>query len=156
MAGNIDARLAELGIEIATPAAPQANYVPFVISGNLVYVSGQVPVVDGEVRFKGKVGDDVDVATAAQAARACAMNLIAQVKAACNGDLDRVTRVVKLGGFVNCPADFTDQPKVINGASDLMADVFGEAGRHARFAVGVPVLPLGVAVEVDGLFEIKA
>ena len=155
MAGNIDARLAELGIEIATPAAPQANYVPFVISGNLVYVSGQVPVVDGEVRFKGKVGDDVDVATAAQAARACAMNLIAQVKAACDGDLDRVTRVVRLGGFVNATADFTEQPQVINGASDLLVDVFGDAGRHARFAVGAGSLPLGVSVEIDAVFEIS-
>ena len=155
MAGNIDARLAELGIEIATPTAPQANYVPFVISGNLVYVSGQVPVVDGEVRFKGKVGDDVDVATAAQAARACAMNLIAQVKAACDGDLDRVTRVVRLGGFVNATADFTEQPQVINGASDLLVDVFGDAGRHARFAVGAGSLPLGVSVEIDAVFEIS-
>jgi enamine deaminase RidA (YjgF/YER057c/UK114 family) len=155
MAGNIDARLAELGIEIATPAAPQANYVPFVISGNLVYVSGQVPVVDGEARFKGKVGDDVDVATAAQAARACAMNLIAQVKAACDGDLDRVTRVVRLGGFVNATADFTEQPQVINGASDLLVDVFGDAGRHARFAVGAGSLPLGVSVEIDAVFEIS-
>ncbi|MBT3790637.1 MAG: RidA family protein [Alphaproteobacteria bacterium] len=155
MAGKIDARLAELGIEIATPAAPQANYVPFVISGNLVYVSGQVPVVDGEVRFKGKVGDDVDVATAAQAARACAMNLIAQVKAACDGDLDRVTRVVRLGGFVNATADFTEQPQVINGASDLLVDVFGDAGRHARFAVGAGSLPLGVSVEIDAVFEIS-
>ena len=155
MAGKIDARLAELGIEIATPAAPQANYVPFVISGNLVYVSGQVPVVDGEARFKGKVGDDVDVATAAQAARACAMNLIAQVKAACDGDLDRVTRVVRLGGFVNATADFTEQPQVINGASDLLVDVFGDAGRHARFAVGAGSLPLGVSVEIDAVFEIS-
>jgi enamine deaminase RidA (YjgF/YER057c/UK114 family) len=155
MAGNIDARLAELGIEIATPAAPQANYVPYVISGNLVYISGQVPVVDGEVKFKGKVGDDVDTATAAQAARACALNIIAQVKAACEGDLDRVTRCIRLGGFINATADFTEQPQVINGASDLLVDVFGDAGRHARFAVGAGSLPLGVAVEIDAVFEIS-
>jgi enamine deaminase RidA (YjgF/YER057c/UK114 family) len=155
MAGKIDTRLAELGIEIATPAAPQANYVPYVISGNLVYVSGQVPVVDGEVKFKGKVGDDVDVATAAQAARACALNIIAQVKAACDGDLDRVTRCVRLGGFINATAEFTEQPQVINGASDLLVDVFGDAGRHARFAVGAGSLPLGVAVEIDAVFEIS-
>ena len=155
MAGNIDARLAELGIEIATPTPPQANYVPYVISGNLVYVSGQVPVVDGEVKFKGKVGDDVDVATAAQAARACALNIIAQVKAACDGDLDRVNRCIRLGGFINATADFTEQPQVINGASDLLVEIFGDAGRHARFAVGAGSLPLGVAVEIDAIFEIS-
>ena len=155
MAGKVDARLAELGITIDTPAAPQANYVPYVISGNLVYVSGQIPVVDGEIRFKGKVGDDVDVATAAQAARACAMNIIAQVKAACGGNLDRVNRCIRLGGFINATADFTEQPQVINGASDLLVDVFGDAGRHARFAVGAGSLPLGVAVEIDAVFEIS-
>jgi len=155
MSGKIDARLAELGIEIATPAVPQANYVPYVISGNLVYVSGQVPVVDGEVKFKGKVGDDVDVETAAQAARTCALNIVAQVKAACDGDLDRVKRVIRLGGFINATPDFTDQPPVINGASDLLVDIFGDAGRHARFAVGAGSLPLGVAVEIDAVFEIS-
>ncbi|MBT3701746.1 MAG: RidA family protein, partial [Alphaproteobacteria bacterium] len=130
-------------------------YVPYVISGNLVYVSGQVPVVDGEVKFKGKVGDDVDVATAAQAARACALNIIAQVKAACDGDLDRVNRCIRLGGFINATADFTEQPQVINGASDLLVEIFGDAGRHARFAVGAGSLPLGVAVEIDAIFEIS-
>jgi enamine deaminase RidA (YjgF/YER057c/UK114 family) len=155
MAGKIDARLAELGIEIATPTVPQANYVPYVISGNLVYVSGQIPMVNGEIKFLGKVGDNVDVATAAEAARTCALNIIAQVKAACDGDLDRVTRCVKLGGFINATDDFTQQPEVINGASDLLVEIFGDAGRHARFAVGAGSLPRGVAVEIDAVFEIS-
>jgi enamine deaminase RidA (YjgF/YER057c/UK114 family) len=155
MAGTIDARLAELGIEIADAATPQANYVGYVISGNQVFVSGQVPIVNGEVSFKGKVGDDVDLDTAVQAARACAMNIIAQVKAACGGDLDRVVRVVRLGGFVNATSDFTQQPQVINGASDLMVEIFGDKGRHARFAVGVGSLPLGVSVEIDAMVEIS-
>jgi len=155
MAGEIDARLAELGIEIADAATPQANYVGYVISDNQVFVSGQVPIVNGEVSFKGKVGDDVDLDTAVQAARACAMNIIAQVKAACGGDLDRVVRVVRLGGFVNATPDFTQQPQVINGASDLMVDIFGDKGRHARFAVGVGSLPLGVSVEIDAMVEIS-
>ncbi len=155
MAGNIDARLAELGIEIPTPAVPAANYIPYVVSGNLVYVSGQIPMVGGDIQFVGKVGDDTSVETGQEAARTCALNIIAQVKAACGGDLDRVVRCVKLGGFVNAAAGFTDQPEVINGASDLMVEVFGDAGRHARFAVGAASLPRGVAVEVDAVFEIS-
>jgi len=154
MSGTVDKRLAELGITLPTPAAPAANYVPFVQSGNLVFVSGQITMMDGELKYVGTVGDDLSTDDGYQAARICAINLLAQVKIACGGDLDRVKRVVKLGGFVNCTADFTDQPKVINGASDLLGEVFGDAGKHARFAVGAPSLPLGIAVEVDGIFEI--
>ncbi len=154
MAGNVEQRLIDMGIELPQPAAPAANYVPFVPSGNLIFVSGQVTMLNGELQYLGCVGDNLSVEDGYQAARLCAINLIAQVKEACYGDLDRVTQVVKLGGFVNCTADFTDQPKVINGASDLIAEAFGDAGKHARFAVGAPSLPLGVAVEVDGIFEI--
>jgi len=155
MAGTVESRIAELGIELPNPSAPAANYVPYVVTGNLVFVSGQVTVFNGEKRFIGRVGEDLDADQGYQAARLCGLNLIAQVKAACDGDLDRVRRVVKLGGFVNCTPDFTGQPGVINGASDLMVGVFGpEIGSHARFAVGAPVLPLGVATEVDAVFEI--
>ena len=151
----IDARLSELGLTLPQAAAPAANYVPYVQSGNLVFVSGQITLENGDLKFVGRVGEDFTTEQAYEAAKLCGLNLIAQVKAACGGDLDRVTRVVRLGGFVNCTQGFTDQPKVINGASDLMAEVFGEAGLHARAAVGVNTLPLGVAVEVDGVFEIK-
>ena len=154
MSGTIDARLAELGIELPEAAAPAANYVPYVVSGGLVFVSGQITIWNGELRYLGRLGDGMKVDDGYAAARLCGLNLIAQARAACDGDLDRVRRVVKLGGFVNGTADFTDQPKVVNGASDLMVEVFGEAGRHARFAVGAPALPLGVSVEVDGVFEI--
>jgi len=154
MSGTVDKRLAELGITLPTPAAPAANYVPFVQSGNLLFVSGQITMMDGDLKYVGTVGDDLSTDDGYQAARICAINLLAQVKIACGGDLDRVNRVVKLGGFVNCTADFTNQPKVINGASDLLGEVFGDAGKHARFAVGAPSLPLGIAVEVDGIFEI--
>ncbi|MEE8274871.1 MAG: RidA family protein, partial [Alphaproteobacteria bacterium] len=123
-------------------------------TGNLLFVSGQVTVWNGEFKFVGRLGADYDAEAGYQAARLCGLNIIAQVKAACGGDLDRVVRCVKLGGFVNSTADFTDQPKVVNGTSDLMVEVFGDKGRHARFAVGVPTLPLGVAVEVDAVFEI--
>ena len=152
---TIDARLAELGLTLPAAAAPAANYVPYVQSGNLVFVSGQITLQDGALQFVGRVGEDFTTEQGYEAAKLCGLNLIAQVKAACDGDLDRVKRVVRLGGFVNCTADFTDQPKVINGASDLMAEVFGDAGKHARAAVGVNSLPLGVAVEVEGLFEIS-
>ncbi len=154
MSGPITTRMAELGIELPEPAAPAANYVPFVVTGNLVFVSGQITVWNGEIRFKGRLGDDMDIDEGYRAARLCGLNLIAQAKAAARGDLNKIKRVVKLGGFVNSTADFTDQPKVINGASDLMAEVFGEAGKHARFAMGAVSLPLGVAVEVDGVFEL--
>ncbi len=154
MAGTIDSRLAELGIELPEAAAPAANYVPYAISGTQLYVAGQVTVWNGEFKFIGRLGDELGVDEGYQAARLCALNIIAQVKAACDGDLDRVVRIVKLGGFVNSTPDFTDQPKVVNGASDLMAEVFEDKGKHARFAVGAAVLPLGVAVEVDAVFEI--
>lgn len=154
MAGKIDAHLAELGIEIPEAAAPAANYIPYVLVGHTVYVSGQIPMVGGEIEYIGKVGGDCTVEDGRAAARVCALNIIAQVKAACGGDLDRVVRCVKLGGYVNATADFGDQPEVINGASDVMVEVFGDAGRHARFAVGAGSLPRGVAVEVDAVFEI--
>lgn len=150
---KIEAHLAELGLEIPSPAAPVANYVPFVISGKSLFISGQVSMT-AEGLIKGKVGADLSVEQGAAAAKACAINLIAQMKAALGGDLNRVKRIVKLTGFVNCTPDFTDQPKVINGASDLMVAVFGDAGRHARAAVGAPSLPLGAAVEVDAIVEI--
>lgn len=149
-----DARLASLKIELPQPAAPAANYVPYVVSGNLVFVAGQITIWNGEVRYIGRVGDTLSLEDGVAAARLCGLNIIAQARAACGGSLDRVKRCVKLGGFVNCTPDFTNQPQVINGASDLMVEVFGEAGKHARFAVGANVLPRGVAVEVDAIFEI--
>lgn len=154
MAGEIEARLRAAGIELPPAPAPAANYVPYVISGNQVFVAGQVPFVGSERHFIGKVGQDYDVEEAQKAARTVALNIIAQVKAACDGDLDRVVRCVKLGGFVNCTPDFLNHPQVINGASDLMVEVFGDKGRHARFAVGAPSLPFNVAVEIDAIFEI--
>lgn len=153
MAGRIDARLRELGITLPEAAAPVANYVPYVRSGNLVHVSGQI-ARDPDGPLIGRLGDSIGVEAGARAARGCALALIAQVRAACDGDLDRVRRVVKLNGFVNSAPDFGDQPQVINGASDIMVEVFGDAGRHARSAVGVAALPLGVAVEIDAIFEI--
>ena len=153
MAGNIDARLAELGIELPEAAAPVANYVPVVRTGDLLFVSGQVTVWNGEFKYVGKVGDAFSVEDGQAAARLCGLNVIAQVRAALDGDLDRVRRVVKLGIFVNSASDFTQQPQVANGVSDLMVDVFGDQGKHTRFAVGVNVLPLDVAVEVDAVIE---
>ena len=155
MAGTVDGRLKELGIEIPTPAAPAANYIPFVRSGSLVFVSGQIPMVAGKIEGVGKVGKDLTTEQAKAIARICAINLIAQAKAACDGDLDRVARVVKVGGFVNCVDGYTEQPEVINGASDLMVAAFGDKGRHSRFAVGTNSLPRGVAVEVEAVFEIS-
>lgn len=154
MAGTVDGRLKELGIEIPTPAAPAANYIPFVKSGNLVFVSGQIPLVAGKIEGIGKVGKDLTTDDAKAIARICAINLIAQAKAACGGDLDRVARVVKVGGFVNCVDGYTEQPEVINGCSDLMVSVFGDKGRHSRFAVGTNALPRGVAVEIEAVFEL--
>ena len=154
MSGRIEARLKELGIELPEPAAPVANYVPFTVSGNLVFVSGQICVWNGERRFIGKLGAGIDVANGRQAARLCALNILAQLRVACGGDLDRVHRCLRLGGFVNCTPDFTGMPQVVNGASDLMVEVFGDSGRHARAAVGNSSLPGGVAVEVEGTFEI--
>nr|WP_298899434.1 RidA family protein [uncultured Altererythrobacter sp.] len=148
---SIEARLQELGIVLPEAAAPVASYVPVVVQGGFAHVSGQLPFVDGEL-VTGRLGDDVSLEEGAAAARACGLMILAQLKAA--GVLDRVERVVKLGGFVNSTTEFTDQPKVINGASDLMLDVFGEVGKHARAAVGVPALPLGAAVEVDAVIAI--
>jgi enamine deaminase RidA (YjgF/YER057c/UK114 family) len=147
-------RLTALGIELPKPVAPVANYVPFVRSGDLVHISGQVSV-DASGGIRGVVGQDVDFETAHRAARLCAINLITQMKAACDGDLGRVVRVVKLGGFVQAGPEFFDIPKVVNGASDLMVEVFGDAGRHARSAVGVYRLPLNFAVEVDAVVAVK-
>jgi enamine deaminase RidA (YjgF/YER057c/UK114 family) len=151
--GRIEKKLRERDIALPTPSAPVANYVPYVATGHLVLISGQVSNAPGGL-IKGKLGAGLSLEDGVAAARACAINLIAQLKAATGGDLDRVKRVVKLVGFVNCAPDFIDQPKVMNGASDLMVDIFGEAGRHARAAVGAPSLPMGAAVEVDGVFEI--
>jgi enamine deaminase RidA (YjgF/YER057c/UK114 family) len=150
---KVEERLKAIGIELPQPVAPVANYVPYVRSGNLVTISGQISIAaDGGI--KGTVGVDVDLETAQKAARLCGINLLAQMKAACDGDLDRVVRVVKLGGFVQAGPDFIDIPKVINGCSDLMVEALGDAGRHARSAVGVYKLPLGFAVEVDAVVEI--
>ncbi|WP_315703285.1 MULTISPECIES: RidA family protein [unclassified Bradyrhizobium] len=154
MAGTVEQNLAAQGITLPQPAAPVANYVPFVRSGNLLFVSGQVCFgADGNLIAKGKLGAGVSVEDGAAAARGCAINLLAQVKAAV-GDLEKVVRVVRLGGFVNSAPDFLDGPKVLNGASDLMVAVFGDKGRHARTTVGVAALPADAAVEVEGVFEI--
>jgi len=154
MVGKIEARLQELGIELPAVATPAANYIPFVVSGNLVFVSGQITIWNGEIKYTGRVGDNLTVDDGYQAARLCGLNLIAQAKAAAGGDLDKVFRVVKLGGFVNSTPDFQNQPEVINGASDLMVDVFGEMGKHARFAVSAGALPRNVGVEIDAVFEL--
>ncbi len=154
MSGRIEAKLAELGVTLPSAPAPAANYVPFVKVGDMVYVSGQVSTgPDGLI--KGRLGDGMSIEDGAAAARVCAINLLAQLKAACGGDLDRLVRVVKLGGFVNSDPNFTDHPKVINGASDFMVGALGDAGKHARAAVGVAALPLGVAVEIEGIFQVR-
>jgi len=149
----IESRLAELGLTLPEPAAPVAAYVPVVVAGGLAHVSGQLPFVEGKL-VTGRLGEDVSLDAGVEAAQACAVMILAQLKAAL-GSLDRVERVVKLGAFVNSAGDFTDQPKVANGASELMVAVFGEAGKHARSAVGVPVLPLGAAVEVDAIVAVR-
>ena len=154
MSGKIDARLAELGIALPAPAKPVANYVPCTIAGSLLYVSGQLPIHNGKLMFVGQVGADIFVAEAQMAARQCALNILAQAKAALDGNLDRIVGIAKLGGFVNSTADFTEHPEVINGASNLMVELFGDKGKHARFAVGVPSLPLNASVEVDAIIEI--
>ncbi|MEE9453193.1 MAG: RidA family protein [Paracoccaceae bacterium] len=153
MSGKFEDRLAELNIVLPNSPAPAANYVPYVQTGKLVYISGQISMDSGGL-ICGKLGDGFSVEEAYSAARTCGINLIAQLKSACGGDLDRLVRVVKLNGFVNAAEDFTDHPKVVNGVSDLMVEVFGDQGRHARAAVGSSSLPLGVAVEVEGIFEI--
>lgn len=154
MAGKVDAHLASLGITIPSPGEAAGNYVGFVRTGNLVFLSGQVPVENGQRKYIGKLGREFGVEEGQKAAELAALNMLARLKAACDGDLDRVVRCVKLLGFVNAMPDFGDHPKVINGASDLMVKVFGDAGRHARSAVGMGSLPFGVAAEVEGIFEI--
>lgn len=153
MTPAIATRLAELGLSLPAAPAPAANYVPFVRTGDLLHVSGQI-ASDANGLIIGRLGADMDVAAGAAAARTCALALLAQANAALDGDLGRLKRVVKLGAFVNSTPDFTDQPKVVNGASDLLADLLGDAGRHARSAVGVAALPFGVAVEIDAIFQI--
>ena len=150
---ELEAKLAALGLVLPEPAAPVAAYVPVVVAGGLAHVSGQLPFIKG-VLVKGRLGEDVSTAEGYEAARACGLMILAQLKAAL-GSLSRVERIVKLGAFVSSAADFTDQPKVANGASELMAALFGEAGRHARSAVGVPVLPLGAAVEIDAIAAVR-
>ena len=155
MAGLIEKKLSGLGVTLPTPASPIANYVPFVRSGNIIVVSGQVCFgIDGKLVVKGQLGAGVSVEDGQKAARACAINLLAQLKAAL-GDLDKVVRVMRLGGFINSSPGFTEGPKVMNGASDLMVEVFGDKGRHARTTVGVSALPADAAVEVEGLFEVS-
>ncbi|MFZ9019884.1 MAG: RidA family protein [Paracoccaceae bacterium] len=154
MSNRFETKLKELGITLPDAPAPAANYVPFVQVGDIVYVSGQISA-DTNGFIKGKLGDDMTTEEGAAAARACAINLLAQVKAACGGDLDRLVRVVKLTGFVNSTADYTDQPKVVNGASDLLAEALGDAGKHSRSAVSAASLPLGVAVEIEGIFQVS-
>ncbi len=155
MAGRIESRLSELAIQLPTPATPAAMYVPFVTVGNLVFIAGQIPSWAGERKYIGRVGVEFSLDEGKAAARLVGLHVLAQLKAACEGDLDRVVRCVRLGGFVACPAEFVDHPAVINGASELMIQVFGDAGKHARAAVGSSSLPFGVAVEIDAIFEIR-
>lgn len=154
MAGKIEARLAELTIELPSAMPPVANYVPTVQTGDLIFVAGQICQWNGERRHVGRLGGGISIAEGQQAARLCALNILAQLRVACGGDLDRVRRCLRLGGFVNCAPDFTDMPQVINGASDLMVAIFGDIGRHARLAVGASSLPGGLAVEIEATFEI--
>jgi enamine deaminase RidA (YjgF/YER057c/UK114 family) len=151
---QFEKKLAEMGVTLPEAPAPAANYVPYVLAGDMLFVSGQI-AKEGDTLLTGKLGEDLDVADGAKAARACAIALLAQVKAACGGDLDRLVRVVKLTGFVNSTADFTQQPAVINGASDFLGEALGDTGKHARAAVSAPSLPFGVAVEIDGIFQIR-
>src|ERR1700676_5568755 len=155
MPGRVDIKLAELGISLPTPMPPIANYVPYVVTGNLVAVSGQVPAIDGKIAITGKVSWGVSVEQAKAAARICFINVLGDLKVACGGHLDRVRRVVRLGGFVAAPSDFNQHAVVMNGASDLAVAIFGEAARHARTTTGVPSLPADAPVEVEGLFEIE-
>ena len=151
---SIEDKLAELGLTLPQPAAPVAAYVPVVISGGMAYVSGQVSMKDGQL-IKGRLGETMTPEEGIAAAQACGLMIVAQLKAALDGDLSRIVKIVKLGAFVSSTADFVDQPKIANGASELMVALFGEAGRHARSAVGVPVLPLGVAVEIDAIVALR-
>ena len=153
--GTIDKHLAELGIILPSPAKPEANYVAWSRAGNLVFISGQGPIADGKIILQGMLGDSISIDDGIKAARLCALNVVAQLRDACGGDLDRVKRIVKLVGFVNAAASFTDHPKVINGASDFMVEVFGDKGRHARSAVGSSSLPFAISVEVEAIAEIE-
>ena len=149
-------KLQKLGYELPQAAAPAAKYVPYVIADDdFLFIAGQIPFLNGQKMHIGRLGENLDIEQGAEAARACALNILAQANAAVGGDWGKIKRCVKLGGFVNCTPDFIDHPKVINGASDLIVAVMGEAGKHARFAVGAPSLPLGVAVEIDAVFEIE-
>lgn len=154
MTGTIDQKLQALGLNLPKPGTAAGTYVPYVQTGNLVFISGQVPLGPKGLEFQGKLGHDMSLEQGQAAARLCALNLLAQLKVACDGDLDRVKRCVKLGGFVNAIPEFDQHPAIINGASDLLVEIFGEAGRHARFAVGAPCLPFNVTVEIDAVFEI--
>jgi enamine deaminase RidA (YjgF/YER057c/UK114 family) len=154
MSGRIEGRLMERGIELPEAPIPAANYVPWVKTGSLVFIAGQIPVWNGERRFLGRVGGDLTLEDGQAAARLVALNVLAQLRAACGGDLDRVVRAVRLGMFVQCTPEFGEHPMVANAASELLVDVFGEAGRHTRAAVGAPSLPFGVAVEIDAVFEV--
>lgn len=155
MSGQIEKKLAEMGIELAEPPKPLASYVGFVRQDDLVFVSGQLPLKDGQLTHSGLLGRDVSIDDGALAARQCAINILSQIKAACDGDLERIVRCVRLGGFVASTPDFTDHPKVINGASDFMGEVLGERGVHARAAVGVAALPINACVEVEAVFAIR-
>jgi enamine deaminase RidA (YjgF/YER057c/UK114 family) len=155
MAGQVEKRLQELGISVPTPGEAAGNYVGFVVTGNLAFLAGQVPVENGVRKYIGKLGREFKVEEGQKAAELCAIGMLARLKGACGGDLDRVVRCVKLVGFVNAVPEFEDHPKVVNGASDLMVKVFGDAGRHARSAIGMGSLPFNVAVEVEGIFEIR-
>ncbi|MES2906254.1 MAG: RidA family protein [Pseudomonadota bacterium] len=154
MSAAINDRLKQMGIQLPSPAAPAANYVPYTQSGNILIISGQLPMVDGKLAYTGKLGQNVTLETGVEAAKACAINILAQANAALGGDLGRVTRCLRLGGFVASTPDFTQHPQVINGASNFMVEVLGDAGKHARAAVGVAALPFDAAVEVDAMFEV--
>ncbi len=152
---QVEKRMHEIGIVLPAIAPPVANYIPFVRTGKLVFISGQITLENGVPQFLGKLGRDYTIEDGQRAARVCALNVVAQLKAACGGNLDKVKRCVRIGGFVNSTPDFVDQPKVMNGASNLLVEIFGEDGKHARTAVGVNTLPWGVAVEVEALFELR-
>ncbi len=154
MSGQILSRLVKLGIELPKVSLPAANYIPYMVIENLIFISGQIPVWNGELQYNGKVGDDLSIEDGIASARLCGLNLIAQAHHAVGGNLDKIKKVIKICGFVNASTNFKEHPKVINGASDLMIDVFGEFGIHTRIAVGVSSLPLGASVEIDGIFEI--
>lgn len=153
---EIQTRLQQLDLKLPDAAPPAANYVPYVLSGNTLYIAGQIPFLNGERAHVGRLGENMGIEAGQMAARACALNILAQLLAAVSGDESKILRCIKLGGFVNCTPDFDQMPAVINGASDLMAHVLGERGKHARVAVGAPSLPFGVAVEIDAIFEIKS